>query len=83
MTGAVHLRLQRFADAFVLPASAVFSRGGKTYLLEVKDGVTRLVPVRVQVNDGTVAKVVVITRVPDARGGSREVLRRLLLAEAL
>jgi multidrug resistance efflux pump len=77
MVGTVHLQLQRFTEAYVVPARAVYSRGGKTFLLEVRDGATHLVPVQVQVNDGNVAKVAVVTRVPDGRGGTRESLREL------
>jgi len=77
MTGTIHLQLRRFADAFVLPARAVFSRGGKQYVLEVRDGKAHLLPVKVQVNDGTLAKVAIVTRVPDALGGTREVLKEL------
>jgi HlyD family secretion protein len=77
MVGTVRLRLRRFTDACVIPATAVFSRGGKTYILVVRDGTTQLVPVVVQVSDGSVAKVAVAQKVPDGRGGNREVLAEL------
>jgi hypothetical protein len=77
MAGTIRLQLRRFTDAFVIPATAITSRGGKSYLLEVRDGVAQLLPIVVQVTDGKVAKVAVVSRVPDARGGSREVLREL------
>src|SRR5205823_2905924 len=37
MSGQVRVQLQKFANAFLLPSSAVFTRGGKPYILEVKD----------------------------------------------
>ncbi|MBX7104286.1 MAG: efflux RND transporter periplasmic adaptor subunit [Gemmataceae bacterium] len=83
MVGSVTLHLQRFAEAFVVPATAVYSRGGKNYLLEVRAGVAHQVPVVVQLTDGKTAKVAVVTKVPDSRGGSREVLRDLTGNEEL
>lgn len=83
MVGTMHLQLRRFADAFVVPATAIFTRGGKTYLLEVREGVAQLLPVQVQVNDGTIAKVAVVARVPDGKGGQRDVLRELTGKEEL
>ena len=77
MVGTIRLQLRRFADAYVLPATAVFSRGGKTYILEVRGGVTTLVPVVVQVSDGSVAKVALVTKTSDGRGGTRDVLGHL------
>jgi multidrug resistance efflux pump len=77
MVGTIRLQLRRFADAYVLPATAVFSRGGKSYILEVREGVATLTPVVIQVTDGRLAKVAVFTRMTDARGGSREVLQEL------
>ena len=77
MTGAMKLLLRRFADAYVLPSRAVYTRGGKPYILVVRDGVTHQVPVRVQVNDGRVAQVAVVTRRKDATGAAREVLAEL------
>jgi multidrug resistance efflux pump len=77
MVGMVRLRLRRFTDACVIPATAVFSRGGKTFILVVRDGMTQLVPVVVQVTDGSVSKVAVATKVSDGRGGTREVLGEL------
>lgn len=72
MTGYVRLNLDSFAEAYLLPSSAVFSRGGQPYILVVRDGVTKLVPVQVQVNDGRLAKVAVVQRVE-----GREVLSEL------
>jgi hypothetical protein len=77
MSGQMRVQLQKFANAYLLPSSAVFTRGGKPYIMVLKDGVTHLVPIRVQVNDGRLAKVAVVGRVPNARGGDAEVLREL------
>jgi hypothetical protein len=55
----------------------VFTRGGKPYLLEVKDGLTRLLPVHVQFNDGKLAKVEVIVREESPTSDEPEVLREL------
>ena len=54
------LLLRRFRDVYLLPKSAVFSRGGKQYIAQVVDGKVHLLPVRVQIDDGTWVKVAVI-----------------------
>jgi multidrug resistance efflux pump len=77
MGGVARVQLQEFDDVFLLPTSAIFSVGGKTYLLELYDGKTRLLPVRVQVNDGRLAKVVVVAQPTGARANTREVVREL------
>ena len=77
MTGYMRLYLDKFTDAYLLPSSAVFTKGGKPYLMVVRDGLTRLVAVKVQVNDGKLAKVAVIARAGDPRTGTREVFREL------
>jgi hypothetical protein len=73
MSGRMRFTLQQFHDSYLLPRSAVFSPGGKDYVMEVKNGVTRLVPVKVQVSDGKLVKVAVIAR----ESGGLEVLREL------
>jgi hypothetical protein len=60
MSGQMRLLLRRFENAYLLPNSAVFSRGGKRYIAEIIDGKVRLVPVRVQVDDGEWVKVAVV-----------------------
>ena len=77
MSGYMRLNLQTFHDAYLIPSSAVFTRGGKPYLMEVKDGGTHLLPVHVQVNDGKLAKVTVIEKEGDPSRGEPEVLREL------
>jgi multidrug resistance efflux pump len=59
MTGMVRLDLQRFANTYLLPATAIYERAGQNYLLVVEQDVTREVPVEVQINDGRLAKVAI------------------------
>lgn len=66
MTGMMELRLSRTAAAYLLPSSAVYSINGKPYILIVKDGKSVQLPVKVQVDDGAVAKVDI------AAGGDRQ-----------
>jgi multidrug efflux pump subunit AcrA (membrane-fusion protein) len=77
MTGTMRVELRQFNGGCLLPAGAVFNRGGKSYVLQVTDGVTRLVPVRVQVNDGVLAKVVVVGdgQEPRELTGAEEIVR--------
>ncbi len=77
MTGYARLNLSSIHDAYLIPASAVFSRGGKPYLMEVRDGITHLVPVRVQVTDGNLSKVSIIVQESSGTRGQGEVLREL------
>ncbi len=77
MSGYMRLNLQHFSDAYLIPSSAVFTRGGKPYLMAVKDGATELVPVHVQYNDGKVAKVAVIEQEAVPTHGQDEVLAEL------
>jgi multidrug resistance efflux pump len=62
MYGKMNLVLKKFGGAYLIPSQAVFSRGGKSYLYLVRDGVATRVPVDVQVDDGVLAKVVIIDR---------------------
>jgi multidrug efflux pump subunit AcrA (membrane-fusion protein) len=68
----VRVSLDNFTDARLLPSGAVFSRSGQPYLPLVENGVTRAVPVAVQVNDGRLVKAAVI----DTAGG-KQLLREL------
>jgi hypothetical protein len=60
MYGTMRLVLQRFQNAHLIPSGAVFSQGGKSYVYLVKDKVARLCPVEVQVDDGHLAKVLLV-----------------------
>ena len=73
-SGFMRLNLRHFEGAYLLPSSAVFSRGGKMYILEVRDGKSHMLTVRVQVNDGRWAKVAVIEQEADPMRGKHEKL---------
>ncbi|HEY2785069.1 MAG TPA: efflux RND transporter periplasmic adaptor subunit [Fimbriiglobus sp.] len=77
MTGTMTLSLRQFRGGAVLPSSAVYTRIGKPYVLVVENGVTKQYPVQVQVNDGRVAKVALVTRQMDADGKTRDSLTEL------
>src|SRR5262249_42441 len=72
MYGTMRLLLRKFEDTYLLPSSAVISRGGKRYVMEIKDHKAVLTPVRGQVDDGRLTKVVVVTR-PGQTGEPEEV----------
>ena len=57
MNGYVRFKLRNFGETNLIPASAVFNRGGKQYVIVVQEQKAHFVPVRVQVNDGKLAKV--------------------------
>jgi HlyD family secretion protein len=65
MSGQMRLLLKRFQNVYLLPTSAVFSRGGKRYIAEVVEGKVHFVPVRVQVDDGKWVKLSLIRRPAD------------------
>lgn len=71
-TATVRLDLEKFSDAVLLPSGAVFGRAGQSYVLVVEDGVTRAVPVVVQLNDGTLVKVATVVPGPGGRQVTRE-----------
>lgn len=77
-TATVRLDLEEFEDTFLLPSGAVYGKAGQPYILVVENGVTRAVPVAVQVNDGTLVKVAAV--VP---GAGREVSRELTGSEVI
>jgi hypothetical protein len=61
MYGTMRIVLRRFGDSTILPASAVFARGGKTLICQVEEGVVKMHRVRVLYEDGvyvSVAKLV-------------------------
>ncbi len=77
MSGHMTLLLQRFANAYLLPSSAVFTRGGKPFIEVVNEGKIEVLPVHVQVNDGRLAKIAVIARAANGRTGETEIWREL------
>lgn len=62
MNGYMRLKLNEFAHACLVPSNAIFSRGGKQYVILVEQGRTKLCPVVVQVNDGKLAKIALLQR---------------------
>ena len=83
MSGYMRLNLQNFSDAYLIPSSAVFTEGGKPYILAVKEGKTELLPVHMQYNDGKLAKVSVVVQYEDAATGQPEVLRELSASDLI
>ena len=77
MIGSMKVELRQYRNAYVIPASAVYSRGGKSFLLLVRNGTTEEVPVKVQMNDGRVAKVAIISEDGPGSFARREVIREL------
>jgi HlyD family secretion protein len=82
MSGYMRLLL-RTHSAHLVPSSAVFSKGGKTYILEVRDNVSHPVPVRVQLNDGTLAKIALIVREANPSHGEPEIVKELTGGEVI
>ncbi len=71
-TGTMRLDLEKFGDSYLLSSETIFGRAGQSYILLVENGVTRSVPVAVQMNDGTLAKVALIEPAPGGRQVTRE-----------
>ena len=74
MSGFMRLSLQEFKGACVVPSGAVFSKGGKPYILEVRNGKSHMVPVRIRLRDGRWTKVAVVLQEADPQKGLPEVL---------
>jgi multidrug resistance efflux pump len=74
MYGTMKLILRNFHGAYLIPSQAVFTKGGKSYIFVVKDDKAHLVSVDIQVDDGILAKIVVVE-------GNRRQSRRELTAE--
>lgn len=71
-TATMRVFLDKFADTPLLPDGAIYGKSGQSYILLVENGLTRAVPVNVQVRDGRLSKVAIV-----APNGSREVIREL------
>jgi multidrug resistance efflux pump len=70
-TATMRLNLENFTDTFLLPSGAVYNRAGQLYILVVEDGVTRQIPVHVQMNDGTLVKVATVIPAPGGQQATR------------
>lgn len=77
MTGSVKLTIGSFGDAFVLPSVALYSRSGVSYILVVQDGITKELPVRVQINDGKTVLVAILENQKRSNGIQSEVSSEL------
>jgi hypothetical protein len=77
MSGYMRLNLKQFRGASLVPSSAVYTKGGKPYILTVQDGKSAAIPVRVQMDDGKVAKVLLITQEADPGRNLPEILREI------
>lgn len=77
MTASIKLSLRSFGDSLVLPSSAVYSRSGTSYIMLVDQGKTKQVPVRVQLNDGNITLVSIMTKRTEADGMKNEVFSNL------
>jgi multidrug efflux pump subunit AcrA (membrane-fusion protein) len=78
MFGKMRLVLHKFKDAYLVPSNVIVSQGGKPYIFVVKNGLAAQLPVEVQVDDGTLAKVSVITKV-----GNEEIRQELTKDEEI
>jgi multidrug efflux pump subunit AcrA (membrane-fusion protein) len=65
MLGRMRLVLHSLRNAYLVPSNIIMSQGGKPYIYVVKNGAAHLVPVDVQVDDGKLAKIAVITKIKD------------------
>ncbi len=72
MYGKMRLVLRTFRDIYLLPSTAVVSQGGTPYIFQVVDGVVHRVPVAVEMDDGKLARVRVLSQ-----EGEKEVRRKL------
>jgi hypothetical protein len=77
MYGTMRLLLQRFDNAYLVPCSAYFTQDGRTYILQVVDGLAKRVRVRVQYEDGIKAKIVIIEQEANPDQGIEERLAEL------
>ena len=77
MNASLRLAIGSAGTAFVLPSTAVFSKGGAKYILVVTEAQTHSVPVRVLLNDGQRVRVAVVTRKNSTDGTVQEDLAGL------
>jgi hypothetical protein len=75
MYGTIRIVFSQMKGAKLLPASVVYSQGGKLMAAVIENGAARLIPVRVQVTDGTLTKFVLIEKEADALKGTPEEIR--------
>lgn len=84
MYGTIRLVLQKFHNPYLLPAGAVFGRSGQNYIFEVQNGRAHLVPIRRQLDEGSLVKVARIVRQVDPNTGhTKEVMQDLTGTEEI
>jgi multidrug efflux pump subunit AcrA (membrane-fusion protein) len=72
MYGQMTLLLKNFPNSYLIPTRALFSVGGKKFIMVVKDGTAHRVPVDVQASDAKLAKVQKLVRRPTDIGVEEE-----------
>jgi hypothetical protein len=60
MYGHMKLLLKNFQNDYLIPSKAIFSVGGTKYVIMVRDGKAHRQAIDVEMNDGTVAKVLLL-----------------------
>ena len=61
MVGKMRLLLRNFQNVYLVPSDVVVTRRGKPYIFVVNHGSAELRPVEVQVDDGNLAKIALIS----------------------
>lgn len=77
MTGIMKVSIGGFGKSYLLPSSCIYARSGATYILIVDNDKAKQLPVRVQLNDGKMARVSIVTTRQTNNGATREVLSDL------
>jgi multidrug efflux pump subunit AcrA (membrane-fusion protein) len=77
MYGSMRLLLRSPETGYLIPSTAITSRGGKRCVLEVGDGTVHHVPVRVQWEHGPWARVTVISHDANPKHGEQDLYREL------
>ncbi len=77
MYGTMKLVLQRFANPYVIPSSAVFNHHGTPHILQVRDCKIHHVPVQVKLEDGIQSLVAIVRHEANPDSGEGEVLQDL------
>ncbi|MCZ2343029.1 MAG: efflux RND transporter periplasmic adaptor subunit [Bacteroidales bacterium] len=77
MLGSMSLVLHDFGGASILPSTAVYTRAGQPYVMLIENDEAHQYPVRIQVDDGRIALVSLITNRRDADGHTRQRLSAL------
>jgi hypothetical protein len=63
------LRLADFSESRLVPTSAIFALGDRSYIFEVHGGQAVRVPIHIQYEDGVQAKIVKVVQSADPKTG--------------